>query len=124
MSVRIGAAGPVWGTTDVAWGIINNWDNDTTVDEAKLMRGDNEVYAVEQHSKEVAKNFEYTVINGTGPDADDVGTGTAITITDPESGGTEGTAYVKRANLRWQKGDFKSYSIESTFWPYLGTLSS
>jgi len=119
---RIGGAGPIFGTTDKTYGIFQSVDEATAVEEFPVPRGDGEVYAVEQFGKTIAYSFEYTYITTGGPDEDDVGTGVAVTLTNPK--GVEKTAYVKSITDRASIGAMVVVSGEATNWPFLDTLSS
>lgn len=116
---RIGGTGPTWGTTDQAYGIFESYDRTVEVDNNELARGDGETYSVEQTHKVNTYNFEYTYVTAEGPDQDDVGTGTKITL--PEFGEV---CYVQSITDRYSKGDFHKVSGTGHDWPYLGTLSS
>ena len=114
---RIGITGPVFGTNTLAYGIIENEEKTTEVEESEIRGGDGDIIGVDQYGKKTTVSFEYTWINGDGPDDDDVGTG--VTITSPE---TSTAIYVRSSSETYSKApSYKTQRVEGTSWPDLLT---
>lgn len=110
---RIGIAGPVFGTGTHAWGIIENEEKTTEVQESKLTDGDGDIIAVDQYSKEILVSFEFTFRGAGGPDEDDVGSGS--TITSPE---TSTAIYVRSVTeTRPKAPGYQTLRVEGSSWP-------
>lgn len=119
-SVRIGAAGPKFGTIDETHGIIENVDVSTEVEETELMDGDSDVHAVEQHTKRVRSSGEFTFRAAGGIAPADVGSGSSIQI-NPTDSDVNQLAFIRSFTLTKSKGDFRKGRFEGTDWPNLGT---
>ena len=114
-ATRIGITGPVFGTSTLAYGIIENEEAATEVQESEIVGGDGDIVGVDQFGKKTNVNCEYIFRDGTGPDADDVGTG--ATITSPE---TATAIYVRSATRSHSKAPgLRMQRIEGTEWPDL-----
>lgn len=112
-ATRIGIAGPVFGTGTQSWGIIENEEKTTEVQESKLTDGDGDIIAVDQYSKEILVSFEYTYRDTGGPDETAVGSGN--TIASPE---TATDIYVRSATeTRPKAPGYKTLRIEGSSWP-------
>ena len=115
--VRIGVTGPVFGTSTLAYGIIENEEKSTEVEESEIRGGDGDIIGVDQYGKKTTVSFEYTYRSAAGPDADDVGSGS--TISSPE---TSTDIYVRSATETHPKAPgYKTVRIEGTEWPDLLT---
>ncbi len=113
--VRIGIAGPVFGTSTLAFGLIESEEKTTEVEESEIRGGDGDIVGVDQFGKKTTVSFDYTFRNGTGPDAADVGTG--ATIASPE---TATAIFVRSATESFSKAPgYKTIRIEGTEWPDL-----
>ena len=85
--------------------------------QALLRGGDGDIIGVDQYGKKVTVNFEYTYRAATGPDEDDVGTGS--TISSPE---TATDIYIRSATeTRPKAPGYKTLRIEGSEWPDLLT---
>lgn len=116
-SQRIGVTGPVFGTSTLAYGMIENEEVTTEVEESEIRGGDGDIIGVDQYGKKTTVTFEYTFRSAAGPDADDVGTGS--TISSPE---TSTSIYVRSATeTRPKAPGYKTIRIEGTSWPDLLT---
>ena len=114
-ATRIGAAGPVFGTSTLAYGIIENEEKTTEVEESEIRGGDGDIIGVDQYGKKTTVSFEYTYRSPDGPDEDDVGTG--ATIASPE---TATAIYVRSATeTRPKAPGYKTIRVEGTSWPDL-----
>lgn len=114
-ATRIGITGPVFGTSTLAYGLIQNEEKTTEVEESEIRGGDGDIVGVDQFGKKIPVSFEYLFRDGTGPDAADVGTGS--TITSPE---TATAIYVRSATeTHNQAPGYKMVRIEGTSWPDL-----
>ena len=114
---RIGAAGPVFGTSTNAWGIVENEEVTTEVEESEIRGGDGDIIGVDQYGKKTTVSFDYTYRSADGTDADDVGSGS--TITSPES---STAIYVRSATAAYNKAPgYRSQRIEGTSWPDLAS---
>jgi len=114
-STRIGIAGPVFGTSTLAYGIIENEEKGTEVEESEIRGGDGDIVGVDQYGKKTTVSFEYTYRTGDGPDEDDVGSGS--TITSPE---TATSIYVRSAtDTRPKAPGYQTIRVEGTSWPDL-----
>lgn len=115
--VRIGVTGPVFGTTTLAYGIIQNEEATTEVEESEIRGGDGDIIGVDQYGKKTTVSFEYLYRSAAGPDADDVGSGS--TITAPE---TSTSIYVRSATRTHSVAPgYRMQRIEGTEWPDLLT---
>jgi hypothetical protein len=116
-NVRIGYSGPVFGTTNQAYGLIQSEEANTEVQESEIIGGDGDIVGVDQYGKKTTVSFEYMYAAATGPDADDVGTGS--TITSPE---TSTAIYVRSATRSHSIAPgYRMQRIEGTEWPDLLT---
>lgn len=114
---RIGIAGPVFGTSTLAYGIIENEEKETAVEESEIRGGDGDIVGVDQYGKKTNVTFEYTYRSAAGPDEDDVGSGS--TITSPE---TSTSIYVRSAtDARAKAPGYRTQRVEGTSWPDLLT---
>jgi len=113
--VRIGVTGPVFGTQTLAYGMIENEEKTTEVEESEIRGGDGDIIGVDQYGKKTTVSFEYTYRDNTGPDLDDVGSGS--TISSPE---TATDIYVRSATESHNKAPgYKTVRVEGTEWPDL-----
>jgi len=117
---RIGGTGPKFGTIDETYGIFENIEKTTDVEETELLDGDGDVYAVDQHTKRTRVSGEFTFKAASGIVVSDVGSGSAVTVntTDTEM---STSAYIKSFAYRKAKGDYMKVSFEGTSWPSLGS---
>lgn len=116
-ATRIGITGPVFGTSTLAYGIIENEEKTTEVEESEIRGGDGDIIGVDQYGKKTTASFEYTYRASGGADEDDVGSGS--TITSPE---TSTAIYVRTATeTRPKAPGYKTISVEGTSWPDLLT---
>ena len=114
-AVRIGEAGPIFGTTDVAYGYIESVEKSTEVQESEITDGDGDIVGVDQYGKKTNVSFEYTFRAIGGPGEASVGAGTTITV--PDLGGE---CYVRTATETKSKAPgYLTYRIEGTIWPDL-----
>ena len=114
---RIGITGPVFGTSTLAYGIIENEESTTEVEESEIRGGDGDIIGVDQYGKKTTVSFEYTFRASGGPSSADVGSGS--TITSPE-GGVE--IYVRSStSTRPKAPGYLTVRIEGTAWPDLLT---
>jgi len=117
---RIGASGPKFGTIDEIYGIFENIEYTTDVEETELMDGDSDVTAVDQHTKRTRITGEFTFKADSGIVESDVGSGSAVTIneSDPD---INKDGYVRSWSAAKTKGDYKKIRFEATSWPNLGS---
>lgn len=114
-ATRIGVTGPVFGTSTQAWGIIENEELGTEVEESEIRGGDGDIIGVDQFGKKSPVTFEFTFRAAGGPSASDVGSGS--TITSPE---TATAIYVRSATQSRSKAPgYRTDRIEGTSWPDL-----
>jgi len=117
---RIGGTGPKFGTVDETYGIFENIEKTTDVEETELLDGDADVYAVDQHTKRTKVSGEFTFKAASGIIVTDVGSGSAVTVNTTDTEMTT-SAYIKSFSLRKAKGDYMKISFEGTSWPSLGS---
>jgi len=116
-ATRIGITGPVFGTSTQAWGLIENEEITTEVQESEITGGNGDIVGVDQYGKKTTVSLEYTFRATGGPDADDVGSGS--TVTSPE---TSTAFYVRSASeTRPKAPGYKTLRCEGTSWPDLLT---
>ena len=122
-TARIGESGPIFGTTDQSYGVIENVEATTEVNEEELTDGDGDIIAVDQHGKKTTCTFEYTYkTSADGPDLTDVGTGTAINVPDGGTYGIPSTIYLRSATATRSKAPgYLTIRCEGTSWPSLGS---
>jgi len=114
---RIGVTGPVFGTSTEAWGVVENEEKTTEVQESEIVGGDGDIIGVDQYGKKVNVTFDYTYRSADGTDHDDVGSGS--TVTSPES---STAIYVRSCAESWSKAPgYRTIRIEGTSWPDLLT---
>lgn len=114
-ATRIGIAGPVFGTSTLAYGIIENEEKTTEVEESEIRGGDGDIVGVDQYGKKTTVTFEYTYRAAGGAGASDVGSGN--TITSPE---TSTSIYVRSATQTHPKAPgYRTDRVEGTEWPDL-----
>lgn len=114
MAIKIGDPALTWGTEDETFGYTSNVTSDENVQEFEQQRGDGETVAVEQFGKRIDLTFDYAHILD-GPEGQ-VGTGTAITLTDAEF---PGDYYVKSASKTRSIGAYMTQTIQATNWPFV-----
>jgi len=56
---RIGVAGPVFGTKTLAYGIIENEELSTEVEESEIRGGNGDIIGVDQFGKKTNVSFEW-----------------------------------------------------------------
>ena len=116
-ATRIGIAGPVFGTSTLAYGLIESEEKTREVEESEIRGGDGDIVGVDQFGEKTTVNFDYTFRDNTGPDLDDVGTGS--TISSPE---TATAIYVRSATESHSKAPgYKTIRVEGTSFPNLLT---
>ena len=116
-ATRIGVAGPVFGTSTNAWGMVENEEKTTEVQESEITGGDGDIIGVDQYGKKTTVSFEYTFRAAGGAGLTDVGSGS--TITSPE---TSTAIYVRSATEAHAKAPgYKTVRCEGTSWPDLLT---
>ena len=113
--VRIGIVGPVFGTSTLNYGLIENEEKVTEVQESEIIGGDGDIVGVDQFGKKINVTFEYLFRAALGPDETDVGTGVAITS--PE---TATVIFVRLVTeSRTKAPGYKMIRVEGTRWPDL-----
>lgn len=117
---RIGLPGPQFGTIDETYGIFENIEVVTEVEETELMDGDSDVTAVDQHTKRIRVTAEFTWKAAGSPQAADVGSGSTVAINASDSDINQ-AAYLRSFALVKSKGDYRKSRIEATNWPDLGS---
>jgi len=114
---RIGITGPVFGTTTQAYGLIENEEKTTEVQESEITGGDGDIVGVDQYGKKVNVSFDFTFRATGGVAHSDVGSGS--TITSPE---TSTAIYVRSVSETYSKAPgYKTIRCEGTSWPDLLT---
>jgi len=114
-ATRIGITGPVFGTQTLAYGLIENEEKTTEVEESEIRGGDGDIVGVDQYGKKTTVSFEYTFRAGGGPGLSDVGSGS--TVTSPE---TATSIYLRSATESFSKAPgYKTVRCEGTEWPDL-----
>lgn len=117
---RIGASGPSFGTIDETYGIFENIEFTTDVEETELLDGDSDVTAVDQHTKRTKISGEFTYKADSTITESVVGNGSAIAINSSDSDMTK-SGYVKSYGRAKSKGDYMKIRFEATSWPNLGS---
>jgi hypothetical protein len=117
---RIGESGPVFGTVDTAYAVLENIDATTDVEETELMDGDMDVIAVDQHTKRQKLTAELTTKGAGGPAGTDVGSGATFDV-GAGQGLSFSSVYLKSVGEAKAKGEYKKVRVEGTFWPNLGS---
>jgi hypothetical protein len=117
---RIGGTGPAFGTIDETYGIFENVELTTDVEETELLDGDSDVYAVDQHTKRLRISGEYTYKAVGGVADTDVGSGSLVTINASDTDVNQ-TAYIRSYSSVKTKGDYRKIRFEGTSWPALGS---
>lgn len=116
-ATRIGVAGPVFGTSTNAWGIVENEELTTEVEESEIRGGDGDIIGVDQYGKKSPVTFEFTYRAAGGTSASDVGSGS--TINSPE---TATAIYVRsHTQTRNKAPGYRTDRVEGTSWPDLLT---
>jgi len=116
-ATRIGVSGPVFGTSTLAYGIIENEEKTTEVEESEIRGGDGDIIGVDQYGKKTSVSFEYTYRAVGGAAFSDVGSGS--TITSPE---TSTSIYLRSVTeTRPKAPGYKTIRAEGTEWPDLLT---
>ena len=117
---RIGGAQPQFGTIDEAYGIFENVEVVTEVEETELMDGDSDVFAVDQHTRRVRSSGEFTFKTTAIINPAAVGSGTSIQVNASDSDINQ-LAFLRSFTLSKSKGDYRKGRFEGTDWPFLGT---
>ena len=119
-TTRIGASGPKFGTIDETYGIFENIEYTTDVEETELMDGDGDVTAVDQHTKRTRITGEFTYKANSGIIETDVGSGSLVTINGTDADINK-QGYVRSYNRVKTKGAYMKIRFEATSWPNLGS---
>jgi len=114
--VRIGIAGPEFGTIDETEAIYENIEITTDVEETELPDGDGDIVAVDQHTKRVRVTGEVTYKAAGEVAAADVGSGSLVTINASDSE-IDQECYIRSFSLAKAKGDYRKHRFEGTNWP-------
>lgn len=114
-SSRIGETGQVFGTTDETYGYITDLSINENVQEVESSDGDGEIQAVQQYGKKIEASFTYTFRSALLSPVLQVGTGTAINLTDTAFAALD--LFVKSAVTNRIQNGFTTVSIEATSWP-------
>ena len=117
---RIGASGPKFGTIDEVYGIFENIEYTTDVEETELLDGDSDVTAVDQHTKRTRISGEFTYKADSTIIESTVGSGSTVAINSSDSDITK-TGYVRSYSRAKTKGDYMKIRFEATSWPNLGS---
>tara|TARA_R110002096_G_scaffold360482_1_gene553386 strand:- start:66 stop:425 length:360 start_codon:yes stop_codon:yes gene_type:complete len=118
MSAKIGSANLVFGVTDETYGYVQNLEFSENADEQLVKDGAGDVVGAGFSGKVVTVSGEYIVIAaaGFGDPAAQVGTGTAITLTDTTS---PGDIYISQATKSKTVDDFLKVSFTGKYFPDL-----
>jgi len=115
--VRIGISGPVFGTSTESYGIIENEEKTTEVQESEIIGGDGDIVGVDQYGKKVNVSFDFTYRASGGVTHTDVGSGS--TIASPE---TATSIYVRSVSETFSKAPgYQTIRCEGSSWPDLLT---
>jgi len=117
---RIGATGPKFGTIDETYGIFENVEYTTDVEETELLDGDSDVTAVDQHTKRTRISGEFTYKADSGITESDVGSGSLVTINGTDTDINQ-EGYIRSYSRVKTKGDYMKIRFEATSWPNLGS---
>jgi len=117
---RIGLSTPAFGTIDETYGIFENVEFTTDVEETELLDGDSDVTGVDQHTKRTRITGEFTFKADSTIIESTVGNGSAIAINASDSEITK-SGYVKSYSRVRTKGDYMKIRFEATSWPNLGS---
>jgi len=117
---RIGASGPSFGTIDETYGIFENIEFTTDVEETELMDGDSDVTAVDQHTKRTRISGEFTYLSDATITESTVGNGSAVSVNASDSDITK-SGYIRSYSRVKTKGDYMKIRFEATSWPSLGS---
>jgi hypothetical protein len=118
---RIGESGPIFGTIDETFAVLENIDTTTDVEETELMDGDLDVIAVDQHTKRQKLTAELTYKASGVPLAANVGSGALFDVNPTDSDLEFTSVYLKSVGAAKAKGEYKKVRVEGTFWPNLGS---
>lgn len=118
---RIGESGPIFGTIDELFAVLENIENVTDVEETELMDGDSDVIAVDQHTKRQKLTAELTYKASGVPLATNVGSGVLFDVNPTESGLEFTEVYLRSVSQGKAKGEYMKVRVEGTFWPFLGS---
>ncbi len=118
MAADIGHANLVFGVTDETFGYIQNLEFKQTVDSQQITNGAGNVVgaAFSQKVTEVSGEYIVTAAADNGTIDEQVGTGTAITLTDSEN---PGDIYITESTVRLTNDNFKVVSFTGTHFPNL-----
>lgn len=117
---RIGAAGPKFGTIDETYGIFENIEFTTDVEETELLDGDSDVTAVDQHTGRTRISGEFTFKADSTITEATVGSGSTVVINGSDTDITK-TGYMRSYSRVKTKGDYMKIRFEATSWPNLGS---
>lgn len=117
---RIGASGPKFGTIDETYGIFENIEFTTDVEETELLDGDSDVTAVDQHTGRTRISGEFTFKADSTITEATVGSGSLVTINGSDADITK-QGYMRSYTRVKTKGDYMKIRFEATSWPNLGS---
>lgn len=113
---RIGDSRLVYGTTDQTWGYVQMVKVEETSEKATAKNGGGDTVAVEffNAGEQKVSGSYYYLTGMTGGPATEVGTGTAVTVS--EAGGD---VYIDKVGNTYQMGDWQVVDFEGTYYPHL-----
>jgi hypothetical protein len=117
---RIGLSGPKFGTIDETYGIFDNIEFTTEVEETELLDGDSDVTAVDQHTKRTRISGEFVYKANSSITEAAVGNGSSVSINAADSDVTK-SGYIRSYSRVKSKGDYMKIRFEATSWPNLGS---
>ena len=116
MANDIGPSALVWATTDETWGYVENIEVAESVEETNARNAAGDIVAANYHGKVLTLTCDYIWLTDTGNPGAQVGTGTAIAITDAIA---SGDWYVTNASKKKTQGDAYRQSITAKQYPDL-----
>jgi|TARA_Y100000310_G_scaffold334801_2_gene415373 hypothetical protein len=116
--VTIGTSTLEFGITDDTWGLIQNLSYNEAVQETRAIDGDGDVVGAAFSQKLITVSGTYLFVADLNSPDSQVGTGTAITLSD---GDTPGSIYITSSTINKSNSEFKSIDFEGIYYPNLGS---
>lgn len=119
MANDIGPSALVTGCTDETYGYVENLDISDAVEDTEARNGAGDIVAVNFSGRKKTATFTYIWRTATGNPSAQVGTGTAISISDSDIG--TGDWYVTNASSTKTQGGYFRQSITANNYPDLAS---
>ena len=110
---RIGDSRLIFGVDDESFGYMSAKAVDKATNKVEAPDGNGDTVAVEYNNLQYTVTGTFTYFTGESSPYDEVGSGTAVTITDV------GQVYIESATTNWTSGDWSEIAFTGMIYPNL-----